>query len=103
MITNGVSFSLVAGACCIVRTSVKFFYKEGATANITLNINSTGAKGITRPGSMYISSRNPVRVAEVAIKQYMEIDPIIFVTYDGSNYIVTQNATLSYNDYLDGD
>ena len=43
--TNGVSFSLVVGAICMV----KFSYDLGkddasSTVNITLNINSTGAK-----------------------------------------------------------
>ena len=41
-ITNGVSFSLVAGAMCVVRFSNR--HSSVQVINNTLNINSTGAK-----------------------------------------------------------
>ena len=46
--TNGVSFSLVAGACCIVVNSNGWSYNSSELTNSprSLNINSTGAKYI---------------------------------------------------------
>lgn len=48
--TNGVSFSLVAGACCAVAFSneLEYNWTSNSTKASTLNINSTGAKSLAR-------------------------------------------------------
>ena len=48
--TNGVSFALVAGACCAVAFSNELepTWSSGSTKASTLNINSTGAKSLAR-------------------------------------------------------
>ena len=40
IVTNGVSFSLVAGACVAV------YFSNGLSGTPTLNVNSTGAKNL---------------------------------------------------------
>ena len=46
ILTNGVSFSLVDGACCIINITNNI-YKNRASTTITMNVNSTGAKNIS--------------------------------------------------------
>ena len=54
--TNGVSFSLVAGACCIVNFSNGLSAYVGAN---TININSTGAKTLKDEKKGLYAAGNP--------------------------------------------
>ena len=46
-LTNGVEFSLVAGACCHIKFSNATGSYDMQSKNATLNVSSTGAKSIT--------------------------------------------------------
>ena len=87
--TNGVSFTLVAGAVCAIKFSVTGYSVAAALRSATLNINSTGAK------SVYSYSAGQSG-------GYVDSGPIsgtILVVYNGSAY---QSITMvSYGDYSD--
>ena len=121
-ITNGVSFSLVAGACCYIDMS-KPFYAPKADTNVgawTMNINSTGAKYYKGKlhkivlsdwsydgGSSIKSNTYTSYYSSDTTYGYrpMNTGQFIFL-YDGTYYVVitTNGATTdrwSYNDYGD--
>ena len=89
-VTNGVSFSLVAGAVCVVKFSYALNSDTARLTAPTLNINSTGAKacglnggGRAAYGFTYYSSG------------------VLFV-YNGTAYIAPTNQLSNYyNDYGD--
>ena len=77
LLTNGVSFALVAGACCIVD------FKGGLSAYsnaYTININSTGAKTFKDEKKGLYDAGNPA-----------------LLWYTGSRYRYT-GLDISYND-----
>ena len=75
-ISNGVNFSLVAGAIVAV-TTTNTFNASGNTSTtaLTLNVNSTGAKNITLNGNNIAQNQSTLRSAKF----------ILFV-YTGSTY-----------------
>ena len=88
ILTNGVSFSLVAGACCVVAFSNNVGYDP---SSVTLNINSTGAKKFTGwwrysqdAGGQY---------------QYLSFYGLPIVCYNGTAYI--HCGPWWYGDYQD--
>ena len=93
-ITNGVSFELVAGACCIVKFS-NSLTSSGLNTSVTLNINSTGAKKFKAYNKKTYSSNdsNNWRAMQV------ELDIIPLVMYNGSTWENTCYAY--YGDYTD--
>ena len=77
--TNGVSFSLVAGACCLLGLSYKLNSDDStSTTKLTLNINSTGAKQLTNTG--YESSIAQNTNLGTSIRE--------LVIYDGTRYVL---------------
>lgn len=105
---NGVSFSLVDGACCFVNfTSTS---KASVPVQVTLNINSTGAKYL-RSKCWSTDTRNygPIYSTSTATTgNYLYIVPIdsactLFI-YADSVYspMSTYNSVVNiYNDYSD--
>ena len=108
IVTNGVSFSLVAGSCCIV----EFKYvidPTGIGQATSLNINSTGAKylAISRPfagsstagyGSFGRFERNTDTTGTaIMLGRYQ------FLIYNGSRYSPSIGMTedINYGDYGD--
>lgn len=90
--TNGVSFELAAGACCMVYFNTLHNVSSfGDTRyTYTLNVNSTGAKSIVY-GNRGLDSYD-------GAGNIMAIKCIIFM-YNGTNYYFFPNAT--YYDYSD--
>ena len=91
--TNGVSFSLVAGACCIVVFS-NTLWKDSSASSVTININSTGAKQFTSYSKKSLGSDGTQWNASYLAYNY----PPLFV-YNGSKYMV--QITMPYGDYSD--
>lgn len=95
MMTNGVSFSLVAGAVCLVNFTASnteyllytHLYVNAGLA--TLNINSTGAKTL--------GVRSNVNSGE----SFSTYDYTILALYNGSRYSVSVGHM--YPDYTDSD
>ena len=88
--TNGVSFSLVAGACCLVKfTSTAIGTFSSSIAGGTLNINSTGAKSMKAITNTYASTRN--------INLY-PTDRCIMVAYNNSVYSCISAVQYFYTD-----
>ena len=85
--TNGVRFSLVAGACCLIY----FTYTTQTGSNQTrwtLNLNSTGAKPLCYNGSQmseYYNGNN---------------NHLTFAVYDGANHnlLDAYKQTWAYDD-----
>ena len=97
-LTNGVSFSLVAGACCYVMFTNGMASKN-SKLQWTLNINSTGAKvaawhaGLAGV-STYISNATSYRT-------YIQNKNPLFV-YSGTYYLpIGEFNTSNYTDYED--
>ena len=90
MITNGVSFSLVVGACCAIKFSSDPY---DSNKSYTMNINSTGAKSISLNNYSFNTYYSGGRYMNPA-SNYANI-----YIYTGSNYI--HNAPRTYNDYGD--
>ena len=89
IMTNGVDFALVAGACCIVKFSVSGYNLAQALKGSSLNINSSGAKTVRHYSAG--QSGGSVDAGPLA-------GSILF-TYDGSTY---QTVTfIAYGDYSD--
>ena len=86
ILTNGVSFSLVDGACCVVRFSNPAMHTDSRVINYTLNINSTGDK------NMY-SIAGKIDGFYISLPKQ---GPYLFL-YSSSVYVV-QTTTDSYND-----
>ena len=104
MQTNGVSFSLVAGACCIVN-----FSYPCATDNVgyigkwSLNINSTGAKNV-----VYYFVQASTNSTHHKILSYSSASAYIgfnagcdLLIYNGSTYVSTGELDRFYSDYGD--
>lgn len=94
--TNGVSFSLVAGAICGV-----YFSNSVEQKTVTLNINSTGAKnfygGRSTWGSNVISGNSNSNYTTLYDTARYSI-----VVYTGSSYYGTSSIWASYyQDYQD--
>ena len=94
-LTNGVSFSLVAGACCIVVFNNATYTNAAQYASVTLNINSTGAKKFSKyevhsNGKSYMSYDGPAVI---------ELSRSGIVTYNGNTYVGLVYAI--YGDYSD--
>ena len=92
-LTNGVSFSLVAGAVCLVTftastkyTLYEHLYNYGL---VTLNINSTGAK------TLGVESNSNDGEA------FSTVDYTILALYNGTRYSVSVGHM--YPDYSDSD
>lgn len=88
--TNGVSFELVAGACCAVAFSneLEHDWSSNSTKASTLNINSTGAKSFSRYTTSSGSSNEQLYPAKGAY---------LFI-YNGSKY---QFVTVQLRNYYD--
>lgn len=95
--TNGVSFSLEAGACCYVKFSNVHHALD--LYSKTLNINSTGAKTI----SMYYYTAKFPGEGSAGHPGSQGSNDILFV-YSGSNYSYSgawyfKNTYSDYSDY----
>ena len=99
-LTNGVSFELVAGACCCVR-----FTNDTSTKNslsVTLNIQSTGARGINVVAGLYGAAYRMYPKSISVIDWSRSILPqICLLWYDGSVYCFS--GIDYYGDYNDAD
>lgn len=91
-ITNGVSFSLAAGACCVIKFSNIGTAQSGASIS-SININSTGVKSVTAFSTgHFLSYGNRTRSGTILHKYS-------FVVYDGSTYgIAYANYYADYGD-----
>ena len=111
-ITNGVSFSLVAGACCYI-VFLKAITPKNSNLKWTVNINSTGAKYYRTRSTIYEAyfswehrSDNTYQIYTDAFKNaHNVIKPTtsneLFI-YDGSYYVSCGGfTTASYSDYND--
>ena len=106
--TNGVSFSLVAGACCFIAFTHAGGKSQYFPSNSTVNINSTGAKYIS--AVMYYYSEgtrqrtlNSDAVTSISIPCPYDIARCIWV-YDGTRYVpINAYNTMNdrYDDYSD--
>ena len=88
LITNGVSFALVAGAVCYINFTAASSSKYNHS---TLNINSTGAKTLRGTGTIGSVSNSS------ETSQYLPT----LVCYTGSEYLYVtarRNITAHYND-----
>ena len=90
--TNGVSFSLVAGACCIVYFSNIGSSSSGASIS-TLNINSTGAISVEAFNTGHMIATSSQRVTATVLHKYT------LVIYSGSKYGI--GRVQYYADYND--
>ena len=93
--TNGVSFELVAGACCFVVFNSATYTNAADYASVTLNINSTGAKKFSNyqlryNGRSYMSYEGPAVI---------ELSRSGIISYNGSTYLGLVYAV--YGDYGD--
>lgn len=100
MLTNGVSFSLVAGACCFVKMS-NIVTKTGI--QWTLNINSTGAKNvIAYKLSGTWNNLSIIQASSASTTQSPSLPLLMWLIYDGSTYLSTSNTVyMTYPDYTD--
>ena len=87
--TNGVSFSLVAGACCYVHFSNDPY---GTLKSVSLNINSTGAKSISHEVTIAGDSIN-------TNKSFTYYPLSTLFVYNGSSYLTGKSS--HYGDYAD--
>ena len=102
--TNGVSFSLVAGSCCIVNFSYPCEANNiGYVGKWSLNINSTGAKNV-----VYYFVQASTSTTYHKILSYSSASAYIgfksgcdFLIYNGSAYVTTGGLTSFYSDYSD--
>ena len=92
-ITNGVSFSLVAGACCLVVLSNAWNTAYSNFNSSTMNINSTGAKNL-----QYVSSKS--RYYTYPDNSEFVNCRNLFCIYTGSKYHVVA-VGITYYDYMD--
>ena len=94
-VTNGVSFSLVAGAVCAVKFSNSLGKDYDNGVQVTLNISSTGAKGVglkNWSNSNLYHGKSP--------NQYHTVSAgTVIMIYDGSIY--RHGLPGGYVDYTD--
>ena len=88
------SFSLVAGACCIVKFS-NSLTSSGLNTSVTLNINSTGAKKF----SAYYKNPYGGNNSQGWAAMYPKLDTIPLVMYNGSTW--DNSCYAYYGDYTD--
>ena len=102
ILTNGVSFELVAGACVAVYFSNGAYGKNVGV--LTLNVNSTGAKPLmsyqSSINSTQFYSRNNQWSAQYRGNDGQPPQKCLYF-YDGSNY--AHGSTRVYGDYGDSD
>lgn len=79
--TNGVSFSLEAGACCVVLFNNTGSLNSGASIS-SLNINSTGAKSVSTFLSGSLLDTLYTRSSSIVLQKACS------VIFDGSKYYV---------------
>ena len=98
--TNGVSFELVAGACCCVRFTTDMATKN--SLSVTLNIQSTGARSINVVsgvyGAVYRRYQNTINMIDWSRSI---LPQLCLLWYDGSVYCFS--GINSYGDYSDAD
>ncbi len=78
-------FSLVAGSIVVVKFSAT---NSAAVANLTLNVNGTGAKSIKRYGTTNLAA-----VGNLTAGQAIQF------TYDGTNWLFTGHVDTNSNNY----
>lgn len=93
ILTNGVSFELVVGACCVVVFSNSLSSGSSASS-CTININSTGAKKFKSYSKSSLANSSTLWGTSYLTYGY----PPLFV-YNGSTYMV--QITMPYGDYQD--
>ena len=91
IVTNGVSFTLVAGAICSINFSNKLNTFRNAC---TLNISSTGAKTITQ-----INDHIAMSVGTKDVNSSTFVAGPGLTVYNGSTYRIL--LLQPYNDYTD--
>lgn len=98
--TNGVSFELVAGACCFIKMT-NIVTMSGA--KWTLNISSTGAKNVVAYNlSGTYNNLNVVQASSNHVTQSPTLPLLMWVVYNGSTYATTSNMVyMTYPDYSD--
>ena len=97
--TNGVSFSLVAGACCFIKFSNKVSSSQDAT--ISLNINSTGAKSISLFFvTIYYNYVQTTHTYSPLTLRTAALPQACLIMYDGSMYTMGYSCQ-GYEDYSD--
>ena len=104
LVTNGVSFSLVAGACCAIyfaNAPSKIQHSSSGSdcgLKMTLNISSTGAKPL-------FSAFGGYQVMIDDGKYWVYIPNSCFIVYNGTQYCNLYNGargtSANYGDYLD--
>ena len=87
---NGVSFSLVAGACCCLYFSNAF--KSDSFGTTTININSSGAKSIQHSTAAMSGNSYTAAFPLFVTREYLAI-------YTGSKYMLF--AAGMRNTYVD--
>ena len=98
-LTNGVSFSLVEGACCFVLFTNALANTDHTDRYLTLNINSTGAKNLAyyKDGSNHWTNYDHSTSAAYR----MSAENYSFFVYTGSFYAYTGTYSFSYTDGSD--
>ena len=99
-IANGVSFELVAGACCCIRFTNGMAQKN--SLSVTLNIQSTGARTINVVSGEYggVYRRYESSILEIDWSRSI-LPKICLLWYDGSVYCFS--GIQVYGDYSDTD
>ena len=94
MISNGVSFSLVAGACCAV------YFSNGLSnrKSVTVNINSTGAIPL-RYNNWYLMTYALTGGSNQEIYNTYPNTNTVLLIHTGSEYHL--QMPLKYGDYSD--
>lgn len=95
---NGVDFALVAGACCLLKFSNTVGYSGNSTTQITLNINSTGAKPIST-GNFATNSTFYNHRESGSLMAYMNNTTEPLLIYNGTLYLNASHC--SYYDTRD--
>ena len=98
-ITNGVSFSLVAGACCYIKFSNKLY--TASDTKISLNINSTGAKEISLCFAVirYSTVLHTYKYSPLTLRT-AALPETCLIVYDGNMYTMGYPIQ-GYEDYSD--
>lgn len=93
ILTNGVSFTLVAGAVCFVKFSKG--HEVNYIAGKTLNVSSTGAKNITIPTGGYNGN---TAAGAFSVPSSLGLTRDFLFIYTGSEYAVPLSANVTYAD-----
>ena len=95
---NGVSFALVAGAVCVVHFSSGT--DDSKFGEVTLNINSTGAKKVNMHYVYINTSYGRCNIYTYKMEQDAFAPNKSLYIYDGLEYNITLGGHL-YGDYSD--